>query len=212
MAATLHSVAVDPLVERPNQTTRGTRFDRVTRPGTAAEHAAPTQSAPAAAAHHDVPEDSVRALNAVRSIVRALRINTRAMELRTGMSLAQIFVLQELARTPVHSLNDLAQRTATHQSSVSVVVSRLLERGLLTRTASNGDHRRVEIAITDAGRELLARTPTTVQAQLAEALTQMDDARRRSLAELLETWLAAAKIDLAAPAAEEGEGRTSVAS
>ena len=35
-------------------------------------------------------------MNAVRSIVRALRINTRAIELKMGISLAQLFVLQQL--------------------------------------------------------------------------------------------------------------------
>ncbi len=60
-------------------------------------------------------------MNAVRSIVRAQRINTRAIELKMGISLAQLFVLQQLAERPSDSLNDLAERTATHQSSVSVV-------------------------------------------------------------------------------------------
>ena len=53
-------------------------------------------------------------MNAVRSIVRALRINTRAIELKMGISLAQLFVLQQLAERPADSLNDLAERTAMH--------------------------------------------------------------------------------------------------
>ncbi|HTI65640.1 MAG TPA: hypothetical protein VL524_19085, partial [Gemmatimonadaceae bacterium] len=65
-----------------------------------------------------------RSMNAVRSVVRALRINTRAIELKMGISLAQLFVLQQLAEKPADSLNELADRTATHQSSVSVVVRR----------------------------------------------------------------------------------------
>ena len=84
------------------------------------------------------PQDHAveRSLNAVRSIVRALRINTRAIELKMGISLAQLFVLQQLAEKPAESLNELAERTATHQSSVSVVVRRLVERGYVSRTAS----------------------------------------------------------------------------
>src|ERR1043166_2172329 len=99
---------------------------------------------------------TARAMNAVRSIVRALRINTRAIELKMGISLAQLFVLQQLAERPAESLNDLAERTATHQSSVSVVVRRLVDRGLVTRTSSAADKRRIEIDLTPAGRGLLA--------------------------------------------------------
>ena len=87
-------------------------------------------------------------MNAVRSIVRALRINTRAIELKMGISLAQLFVLQQLAERAADSLNDLAERTATHQSSVSVVVRRLVERGYVTRTSSSADKRRIEIGLT----------------------------------------------------------------
>ena len=100
-------------------------------------------------------------MNAVRSIVRALRVNTRAIELKMGISLAQLFVLQQLAERPADSLNELADRTATHQSSVSVVVRRLVERGLVSRTTSTVDKRRIEIAVTAAGRALRQRGPTS---------------------------------------------------
>src|SRR5689334_21220598 len=84
-----------------------------------------------------------RSMNAIRSVVRALRINTRSIELQMGISLAQLFVLQQLAERPAASLNELAERTATHQSSVSVVVRRLVERGFVSRTSSPTDKRRI---------------------------------------------------------------------
>lgn len=211
MAATLPPATFQPLVERTRPSTRREAAPRAASVATPLDTAAAAAHEPTAVGVAQRPEvdDGGRALVAIRSIVRALHINTRAMELRTGMSLAQVFVLQELARSPVDSLNDLAARTATHQSSVSVVVRRLAERGLVSRTASAGDHRRIEIAITDAGRELLAHVPTTVQAQLVGALSRLDDERRRSLAELLEEWLSHASIDLATPAmfGEDDAGR-----
>ncbi len=141
--------------------------------------------------------DSARAMNAVRSIVRALRINTRAIEQRMGISLAQLFVLQQLAEHPAESLNELAERTATHQSSVSVVVRRLVEAGLVTRTAAADDRRRVQIALTDAGRARLADAPPTVQIQLIDGLTRFTAEQRHQLAELLDQWLVASGVDVA---------------
>jgi MarR family transcriptional regulator, lower aerobic nicotinate degradation pathway regulator len=140
-----------------------------------------------------------RSMNAVRSIVRALRVNTRAIELKMGISLAQLFVLQQLAERPADSLNELADRTATHQSSVSVVVRRLVERGLVSRTTSAVDKRRIEIAVTAAGRALLADAPTTVSTQLVGALQVLGPADRDMLGHLLERWIRAAHIDLATP-------------
>lgn len=156
-----------------------------------------THSEVAAPASDDA-RDSARAMNAVRSIVRALRINTRAIEQRMGISLAQLFVLQQLAQHPADSLNELAERTATHQSSVSVVVRRLVDAGLVTRTAAADDRRRVQIALTEAGRARLADAPPTVQIRLIEGLTTFAPDQRHQLAELLEQWLGAAGVDIAA--------------
>ncbi len=149
-----------------------------------------------------------RSMNAVRSIVRAQRINTRAIELKMGISLAQLFVLQQLAERPADSLNDLADRTATHQSSVSVVVRRLVERGLVSRTASLADKRRIEIAVTPAGRELLGDAPSTVSMELMAALQRMGRGDRDMLAVLLERWMREANIDFTSPPmmGEEDDG------
>jgi DNA-binding MarR family transcriptional regulator len=138
-------------------------------------------------------------MNAIRSVVRALRLNTRSIEAKLGISLAQLFVLQQLAERPADSLNELAERTATHQSSVSVVVRRLVERGLVTRVSANADRRRVQIALTPAGEDLLRDAPATVQSDLIAAMSRMSPEQQRTIADLLETWVLAAGIDLAAP-------------
>jgi DNA-binding MarR family transcriptional regulator len=143
--------------------------------------------------------DTARAMNAIRSIVRALRLNTRSIEGKLGISLAQLFVLQQLADKPAESLNELAERTATHQSSVSVVVRRLVERGLVTRDASQTDRRRVQIALTPTGQNMLRGAPPTVQSDLMHGMSRMSPEKRAILAELLETWVLASGIDLAAP-------------
>jgi DNA-binding MarR family transcriptional regulator len=145
------------------------------------------------------PRSTERSMNAIRGIVRALRINTRAIELKMGISLAQLFVLQQLAERPAESLNELAERTATHQSSVSVVVRRLVDRGYVTRTTSATDKRRIEIDVTPTGRSLLDGAPTTIQTQLVTALRGMSRSDQTTLADLLERWVRDAKIDLVAP-------------
>ncbi|MDE3150926.1 MAG: MarR family transcriptional regulator [Gemmatimonadota bacterium] len=138
-------------------------------------------------------------MNAIRSIVRALRVSSRMIESKMGMSGAQLFVLQQLAEKPAHSLNELAERTATHQSSVSVVVRRLVDHGYVSRTASDADRRRIELSLTDRGREVLAGAPTTVQVKLLRGARALTAQERRTLAELLQAWVQAAGIEDGAP-------------
>jgi DNA-binding MarR family transcriptional regulator len=158
-------------------------------------------------------DDTARAMNAVRSVVRALRLNTRSIEGKLGISLAQLFVLQQLSDRPADSLNELAERTATHQSSVSVVVRRLVDRGLVTRVASSADRRRVQIALTPDGEAMLRGAPPTVQSDLIQGMSRMQPEQRTTLADLLETWVLASGIDLAAaPMMFEDEPPARVAS
>jgi DNA-binding MarR family transcriptional regulator len=64
---------------------------------------------------------------------------------------------------------------------VSVVVKRLVERKLVTRKPSPEDGRRVELALTSAGRRLLARCPEPTQARLVTALKRLSPDELSSL-------------------------------
>ena len=78
-------------------------------------------------------------LDAVRHVVQALRESSRLAERQVGLTGAQLFVLQKLAESPALSVNELAERTHTHQRSVSTVVSRLVDRRLVRM--QGGDRR-----------------------------------------------------------------------
>lgn len=116
-----------------------------------------------------------------------------------GISLAQLYVLQLLQQHPAASVNELADRTLTHQSSVSVVVRRLTERGLVEKRPSAEDGRRVEIALSDAGRELLARAPHPTQAALIKGLRLLDRTVLETLDDSLHAWLEAMGMREEAP-------------
>ena len=84
-----------------------------------------TRTAPARAAADVLTNRATRqVLDAIRRVVRTLREASRHSEKAAGISAAQLFVLQRLAGTGGLSVNELAARTLTHQSSVSVVVSK----------------------------------------------------------------------------------------
>ena len=129
----------------------------------------------------------VRVVDALRSIIQSLRISGRVAEQQVGISSAQLYILEELAERPAQSINDLAERTFTHQSSVSMVVSRLAESHLVSRTSYPGDARRLSISLTAAGRAPLRRAPDTAQARLVEGLCTLDKSGLRGLADYLST-------------------------
>lgn len=157
--------------------------------------------APAAAEGGDGSSDGLlrSIMNSVRSIERAVRMENVEVERALGISLAQLYVLQLLQQHPAASVNELADRTLTHQSSVSVVVRRLTERGLVEKRPSAEDGRRVEIALSDAGRELLARAPNPTQAALIKGLRMLDQSVLETLDDSLHSWLEAMGMREEAP-------------
>jgi DNA-binding MarR family transcriptional regulator len=159
--------------------------------GTHRSARAPTGSSRGAA-----PDASTRSvLDSIRRIVRALRVSSRSAEKRTGLSGAQLFVLQRLADGGrALSLNELARRTVTDQSSVSVVVQKLVKRGLVRTARSREDGRRVEMGLTAPGRRATARSFDAAQDRLIAALGRMARAERRRLAMLLDRLVGEAGI------------------
>jgi DNA-binding MarR family transcriptional regulator len=150
---------------------------------------------------HSIRRDAQVAavMDALRSLVRALRTSAHAVERGTGISGAQLFVLRQLAASPAGSMNELARRTSTHQSSVSVVVTRLAARGLVERAVAADDARRTEIRITPAGEAVLGGAPATAQERLVQTLQRMDETQLEALGQTLHDLLAAAGLDEPAP-------------
>ena len=144
--------------------------------------------------------DAERAMNALRRLVRALRVSTVAVERTSGISGAQLFVLRALVERPGQSMRDLVAHTLTSQSTVSEVAARLIARGLVTRRPAPDDARRAVLNPTPAGRALVRTAPPTVQADLIAGLRRLSPGSRSALADALEQWLGAAGLTDVPPA------------
>lgn len=124
-------------------------------------------------------------LDGVRRLERGLRVAARRVERETGLSAAQLFVLEQLRREEPLSLNELARRTFTDRSSVSAVVERLERAKLVTRAPAPGDRRRAEVRISVQGRRILARAPLPPTHLLVDAVEQLPKATATQLGRLL---------------------------
>jgi len=121
-------------------------------------------------------------LDALRSIVRELRLASRVAEQRVGVHGAQLHALRQLGDSAATSLTELAERTHTDISSVSVVVSRLVEQGLVARKSADDDRRRLSLGLTARGRALLRRAPETGTSRLLRAASHLSDREVHALA------------------------------
>ena len=135
---------------------------------------------------YKLDDDARVVLDSIRRIVQALRVSDLAAERAVGISGAQLFVLEKLAAAagPL-SVGELAEQTLTHQSSVSVVVQKLEQQGLVHRSRGRRDARRVELSLPARARRLLEKAPRAVQQRMVHAIAAMPARHRRQMAELL---------------------------
>ena len=130
--------------------------------------------------------DTRRVLDALRWIVRDLRVASASPGLPFGLSAAQMFVLHVLHREPRLSLGELADRTMTDQSSVSVVVRKLHEKKLVAKRTAKEDRRRMEVSLSATGRRLVEGSPEPFQSALIARLSALPPTDQRRLRRLLE--------------------------
>ena len=127
-------------------------------------------------------------IEAVRALARA----TRVLERASGeLSLAHYRVLAAIASGDERA-SRVANRLAIGKPTVSAAVEALAQRGLLVRSAVDGDHRVAVLHLTPEGQALLARVEAEMIRRLDELCGRTPDPDR--LMESL-VWLGAAIDD-----------------
>ncbi|OIQ77565.1 MarR family protein [mine drainage metagenome] len=139
-----------------------------------------------------MPSDPQTIMDALRRIVQALRQSSAHSEQSSNVTGAQALVLKHVAAREGLSVNELAGLTFTHQSTVSEVVSRLENRGLVVRVRAQDDGRRCELRLTDDGKAAVRNTTVTAQEKLMLALQELPPRTVSDLANGLEALIGAA--------------------
>ncbi|MDQ6801537.1 MAG: MarR family transcriptional regulator [Acidobacteriota bacterium] len=157
-------------------------------------------------------EDARQILNRIRQLVRSLRTFEKEAQARFGLGAAQMFILHVLGNEPELSLGELAQRTATDQSSASLAVGRLVAEKYVRRLTDAQDGRQVRLSLTKKGRALIRRAPPAAQARIMAGVQEMTARERAQLLALLDRLVAgigAQDHRVTMLFQESGESRTS---
>ncbi|WP_157926121.1 MarR family winged helix-turn-helix transcriptional regulator [Methylosinus trichosporium] len=133
-------------------------------------------------------------MDSLRRIVQELRRSTSRCEQITGLTGAQVFVLRQIQSKNGLSLNELAALTFTHQSTMSEVICRLERKGLVLRSKSRDDARRLEIHLSAKGETVLASGYLTAQENLTRAIASLPHETVIHLAEGLDQLIRMADL------------------
>jgi DNA-binding MarR family transcriptional regulator len=116
-----------------------------------------------------------------------MRLSRRMRQERddVGLSATHIAALATLERHGPLPLGELAALEKVAPPSMTRVVARLTESGLVDRERHTGDRRQVFITITEQGRQLLAADRRRRDEWLSARLSELPDADRKALAAVI---------------------------
>jgi DNA-binding MarR family transcriptional regulator len=140
---------------------------------------------PRTAAPHlpEVTELASRLRLAVARLSR--RIRQQAASTGEELTASMQGALASIERLGPITLGELAAAEQVQPPSMTRIVARLEEWGYATRAVDPADRRVAHAVITDAGRELLARSRTRKDAFLARRVAELNDSERALLARAL---------------------------
>ena len=121
---------------------------------------------------NDITED---VLVAIRRVIRAVDLHSRKLSQVYGLTGPQALVLKEIAATRGLSAGALAKRVSLSQATITDILKRLEQRGLVTRVRDSGDRRKIALEVTATGRALVDQAPPLLQEQFTERFNNLQD-------------------------------------
>jgi DNA-binding MarR family transcriptional regulator len=148
-------------------------------------HAVPAGAALAGTALAERPDGALLAaqlLSAVSAVRRTTRRAARNTSPTEPLPPARSELLRLAARQPGITVAEAARELRLAPNTVSTMVGRLTDQGLLTRGRSSSDGRAVRLTVTAAARQRLARWKDLGAELAGQALTQLSAEDRDALA------------------------------
>jgi DNA-binding MarR family transcriptional regulator len=127
------------------------------------------------------PKLALEVLQQFRVIYGTMRQYFRELEECCGLPGSQMWVLQEVERTPEIGITELAVRLGIHQSTCSQLVEKLVVKNCLVKKRQSMDQRRVGLCLAAEGRKAIAALPGPAEGALPEALAAIPDVALKTL-------------------------------
>lgn len=129
-------------------------------------------------------------LRAIRRIVRRVSEHSKYLSREVGLTLPQLMCLKAVGELTVDgdevTVAMVSERVQLSAATVSRVIERLVQAGLVLRERRAQDRRKVCLSLTDAGRGRFVVLPTPLQDRFVHRLLALDPAERQSLLGALE--------------------------
>lgn len=112
-------------------------------------------------------------LISLRQIIRSIDLHSRKLIRDYGMTVPQLVLLREVNNQAPITVGELARATQLSQGTVTQIITRLEQRGLVLRRKDEKDKRKVRVMITDQGAAVLSDSPPLIHDRFVRSFRQL---------------------------------------
>jgi DNA-binding MarR family transcriptional regulator len=129
-------------------------------------------------------------MSALRRIIRAIDLHSRALVQRFGLTGPQLIVLKELLAEVPRPVNELASAVNLSQATVTGILDRLEKKHMVERVRSTADRRKVLVSPTATAEAALAGAPPLLQEHFTSSFSELPDWQQNQILSSLQRIVA----------------------
>lgn len=139
-------------------------------------------------------------LIALRRILRATELYSKYLNKTVNLTFPQLLILKKLANQSMMTASQVADELSLSRATITSIVDRLENRGLVMRERSKDDRRVTYLMLSETGENLLKDAPTPLQEDFIQRLRKLEDWQKTMILSSLQqvaTMMDAEKLDAA---------------
>lgn len=117
----------------------------------------------------------------LRRIIRAIDLQSKRLSREFGLTTPQMVILQAVRDLGEVTTGRLSDAVSLSQATVTTILDRLEDRGLIERYRSRIDRRVVHSRLTDAGRAVLGSAPPLLHDRFRDSFARLSPRRQREI-------------------------------
>ena len=114
-------------------------------------------------------------LIALRKVIRATDLHSKYLAKNTGLTTAQLLILQSIQNMGEVSIGEISKKISLSQATVTSILDRLVDKGLVYRERSTEDKRKVHAYLTEDALALIKDAPAPLQEQFTKQFEALND-------------------------------------
>ncbi|WP_371186527.1 MarR family winged helix-turn-helix transcriptional regulator [Thalassotalea maritima] len=145
-------------------------------------------------------------LISLRQVIRAIDLYSKKLSKETGLTSPQLLVLQSIAANNHSTVKHIAESINLSSATITSILDRLEKRELVSRVRSVTDKRKVDITLTEQGRDIIKDAPKPLQEHFIsrfEAMQEWEQSQMLATMQRIVSMMDAENVD-ASPVLQVG--------